>query len=42
VGAWAFDPVLMVVLIPLLSAPVLALLPNYKVSARINVLAFHC
>lgn len=38
-GAWAFDPVLMVVLIPLLSAPVLALLPNYKVSARINVLA---
>ena len=34
-----FDPVSTVLLIPLLTAPVLALLPGYKISARINVLA---
>jgi hydrogenase-4 component F len=39
VGALNFNPVSTLLLIPLLTAPLLALLPGYKISARINVLA---
>ncbi len=38
-GALNFNPVSTLLLIPLLTAPLLALLPGYKISARINVLA---
>jgi hydrogenase-4 component F len=39
VGVLNFNPVSTLLLIPLLTAPLLALLPGYKISARINVLA---
>ncbi len=38
-GVLNFNPVSTLLLIPLLTAPLLALLPGYKISARINVLA---
>ena len=38
-GTLNFNPVSTLLLIPLLTAPLLALLPGYKISARINVLA---
>jgi hypothetical protein len=38
-SALTFDPVVMILLIPIATAAILALVPDYRLGARINMLA---